>query len=361
MVTVAFSVPFRHAVGGLMLLSAVPTAVGGGTDPVPRGDRILGIDLNEAQGADYDQAVGVAKSVGAQCASLSLNWDDLEPAPGHYADPSNFLYLANAYYPAQGLELDLFIRPVDTDGPHLPADLRGTSFDDRVVGDRFVKLLDFVFSKLPRVELNLIAIGNELTLAHDAGSSFWRQYEVFFRAVKDYLTRRDPELPVGVVGTMYELVGSHRRVMERLNRHSDVVLVSYYPLNGDFSVKDPGVVPGDYDALTRLYRGRPIYVSETGYPSSPLLGSSEQDQSRFVAQTFRAWDAHRAQIRYISFCWLHDISSEKLKELFRYYGSTHARFGAYLGTLGLRTRDGRDKRAFGTLRTHAHVRGWRGP
>ena len=42
----------------------------------------------------------------------------------------------------------------------------------------------------------------------------------------------------------------------------------------------------------------------------------------------------------------------------KYYGVGQRAFAEYLGTLGLRSHDGKDKQAFQTLRQEAKSRGW---
>ncbi|MCJ7676536.1 MAG: hypothetical protein MUO35_02290, partial [Anaerolineales bacterium] len=132
------------------------------TTAVPRGDRMLGIDVSEAEGETYDQAFQLARQAGMQFTSLSLAWDDLEPRPGEFAPDPNFLAIANLYYPAQHIPLALTITPIDTNRTRLPADLQARAFDDPEVIARFERLLDYVFMQIPDVELAVLAIGNEV-------------------------------------------------------------------------------------------------------------------------------------------------------------------------------------------------------
>jgi hypothetical protein len=138
-------------------------------------------------------------------------------------------------------------------------------------------------------------------------------------------------------------------------------MITYYPLQSDFTVRDPGVVHADFDRVLSLYPGRPVIFTEAGYPSSPDCSSSEEKQAAFVRNIFRAWDAHADQIRGVAFLWLHDISPESVATLTSYYG-LHARgFRGYLSSLGMRTYPGvgRDKPAFAALAEEAKARGWR--
>lgn len=325
----------------------------------PQGDRRLGIDLNEAEGVTYDDAIKLVKTLGAQSASISLNWDQIEPRPNEFVDPSGFLYLVDTYYPDKGVSIDLFIRCVDTDGRHVPSDLKEIPFNDVAMTERFAKLLDFVFSRIPNAKLNFVSIGNELTLAFPRDDDFWTEYETFYWQAKRHIKELRRDTIVGAVGTMYELIGSHKNAMQRLNQHSDVILVSYYPLNGDFSVKPASQIAKDISQLTTVYPKRTIYFSETGYPSSKLLRSSEQKQREYIKAVFDAWDIHAKQINYISFAWLHDQSEAQLDDFERYYGSSHPNFRAYLATLGLRHRTGKAKPAFDAIEKQCRSRGWK--
>jgi hypothetical protein len=135
-------------------------------------------------------------------------------------------------------------------------------------------------------------------------------------------------------------------------------MLTYYPLNADFSVREPQVVHEDFAKLVELFPSKPIYILEAGYPSSPLLGSSEAKQADFVQEIFKAWDTYIGHIKLLDFLWLHDIPPAVVEELGDYYGLRDETFLAYLATLGLRTFEGQDKEAFRVLSLEAESRGW---
>ncbi len=89
-----------------------------------------------------------------------------------------------------------------------------------------------------------------------------------------------------------------------------------------------------------------------------LVLVSADKQSQFVREVFTAWDKHHTRIRFINFIWLHDISQAEVKSYAKYYGLASKGFAEYLGTLGLRTHDGKAKPAFTTLHNEAKARGW---
>lgn len=324
----------------------------------PRGARLLGIDVSQAPGEGYDQAFHTARQVGMQFTSLSLAWDDLEPRPGEFATEPNWLAAADLYYPAQSTPLALTLAPIDTNRIRLPADLQGRPFDDPQVIARFERLLDHVMMQIPDVELAVLAIGNEVDAALGADPDAWASYRTFFEAAAAHTRRVSPGVRVGVKVTMGGLLGETRELALALNARSDIILVTYYSLESDFGVRSPLVVHDDLAALVGVYPGRPIGLLEAGYPSSEVLGSSEERQAEFARQIFRAWDAQAEQIALLNFTWLTDASQESVEAWERYYGLSDRRFAAYLASLGLRRANGQPKPALDVLAAEAHARGW---
>lgn len=353
------SVACRLTFGATLAVVAFSCACAHGA-PVPKGSRVLGIQVNEAEDRDYPKAFATAKSLGAEAVSLSMNWDDIEVSPGMFAPTPNYLAMANAFYPAAKMKLDLFIRPLDTNGLHLPRDLRGKPIDDPLVIDRFMKCLNWVLSQVPDIELSYLGIGNEIDVGMGKDWAGYRRYAWFLEAIKTRLNAKRPKLNVGASATLDGLVGLAREELREINRHTDLVIVTYYPLEPGVGVKDPSTVHDDFRKLADSYAGKPIVFSEAGYPSSGDLKSSQRRQAEFVRELFKAWDAHAAQVRQVTFYQLTDTGPDAVAYFTRYYGLSGGPFKAFLGSLGLRTfaGSGRDKEAFGALREEAKARGW---
>jgi hypothetical protein len=154
------------------------------------------------------------------------------------------------------------------------------------------------------------------------------------------------------------LIGQMHTLPELVNAKADAVLVTYYPLGDGFQVKPPTAAAKDLGGVVQQYPDKPIYLLESGCPSSSFLGSSEAQQAEFVREVFRFWDAHQRRLKAVNFIWLHDISDAQVQSYTKYYGIGQRAFAEYLGTLGLRSHDGKDKQAFQTLRQEAKSRGW---
>ncbi len=325
---------------------------------LPEQDRLLSLEVTTAADDDYDAAFVLARSVGMQVTSLSLQWDDLEPSPGRYGTDPDWLGIANDFFPAQGTTVSLMIGPIDTNTLRLPADLKNKAFDDPEVIARFERLLDYVFAQIPDLELSSLAIGNEIDGYLGMNRQRWRQYDHFFEKVSTYARNKRPGLVVGSKLGFGGLTGEARALSSPLLRASDAVMLTYYPLRDDFTAKDPAVVHEDFDRLAALFPDKPLYILEAGYPSSSLLGSSEAAQAAFVHELFSAWDEHAEQVKVVSLLWLHDLPPGIVDELVDYYGLHDEKFRAYLATLGLRTFKGEDKQAFEKLQQETQQRGW---
>lgn len=355
--------------------------------PLPKGDRILSIGalLSTAEKETYDEALNVARAAGMQTITLAMDWRDIEPAPEYYylAPYYNF-----RYYSDKNIKVNISIRPIHTTQKPIPEDLKDKSLDDPLVILRFKKLLDYLFSQIPDPEKNidLISIGSEFDAYLGNDPELWRQYEIFSKEAGDYIKSHYSEIKVGFEATLtYGFLGDAKEYVRSLNKYSDVIAVSYYPLNEDFTVKDPRVVGDVFAALARAYPDKPIYFLQLGYPTSSRLGSSEIKQKEFIEEVFRAWDKFASNIKFIEFTWLNDGPSDGSQFYVDFYcaGNSYCEnfkasdcdiqtnsdnerknylcnFVAYFVTLGLRTYPGMgaDKEAFKALKLEAKSRGW---
>ena len=329
-------------------------------NPVPKGERILELDANTTEDGDYDQSMHLARELGAQSIRLSVYWDDIEIEPGLYQPDPNWLAIANQYFTAQGFSISLVLSVLDTTEVHLPADLEGKSFDDPELISRFHSFLDYINSQLPDIQLVSLAIGNEIDGVLGTNSQAWQEYKIFFDSSAVYARGLWPDTPISTKVTFDGLTGAMRETSRAIYDHSGVVMTTYYPLEADFSVRDPEVIKLDFQKLVKLFPDKKIHITEIGYPSSEVNNSSQSKQARFIHEMFQAWDEHANQIPVLSYSWLSDLPEEAVNELKTYYGLGDNRFGEFLRTLGLRTYpgSGENKRGYQIFLTEAKARGW---
>ena len=323
--------------------------------PKPRGNRLLGMGISEG-GVGFEKAFALAQGVGVKVIELPTSWDDNELEARQYVE--GWLPIADQFYSKAGTKLAISLNPIDTNNLRLPKDLKNKSFNDPEVIERYKSFVDFAAKKLPNSDVFFVAIGNEIDAYLGGSDKRWQEYTEFFIAVAPYVREKFPKAVIGSKITYDGVINLDNKV-RRLNSYADVVLTTYYPFKqGEFIIRDPETVHEDFKRIVDLYPDKKIYFTEIGYPSGSLNGSSETKQADFIRETFAAWDTYADKIPFLNFQWLHDSSPEDVATWEKYYGLKDKGFASFLGTLGLRTYDGKDKEAFVTLGEEVKKRGW---
>ncbi|MCK9208685.1 MAG: hypothetical protein M0P66_16355, partial [Salinivirgaceae bacterium] len=272
-------------------------------------DNIIGIDVStfpQNAGFNYDSCFLLGKNLGMGSVGIFQNWTAIETAPFTY--DFAIMDIANYYYPAYSMPVDLTITPIHTNNLEVPSDLTSVAFDDPIFINRFKTLLDSIKVHIPNVTLSSLVIGSEFDVYLGTDAALWTQYANFYNSVSSYAKTLWPGLNVATELT-FKGITSQNGFAQVLNSNSDFIGVSYYPLNNDFTVKPVSTVPVDFATLVGLYPTKPICFYQYGYPSSTVCNSSEALQARFITQTFSAWDTYAANIRMIDFTWLHDLDT----------------------------------------------------
>lgn len=356
--------PSQTRVAVLSALALVASCSGSSSESasVPaRGARTLALDVKESAVGDYASAFRIAKDLGVDDVKISMNWSDLETGSGfNWSVPDTI----DLFYPAEGMPVTLVLRPVDTVTRAVPADLANVAFDDSNMIARFDTLLRTLRTRLPRTTVRCIQVGNEVDAFFGADATQWSQYTTFVREAASTIKSLwgsgvHVSTTVTHAGVMQEPVTSYYRT---LAQHLDVVSINYYAIAQDFTVRSPSEVAADFERMAAAFPDHMIHLQECGCPSSFDCNSSETVQSDFVRAVFAAWDTHRARIPHIDFAWQHDVASSTVDGWVSYYKASSnphlAAFRGFLGSLGLRSRDGFPKRAWLTLQDEASKRGW---
>jgi hypothetical protein len=291
-------------------------------EPAPPSDKLVELYL-EAIKTTAD--AGVTGNVNTQV------WSKLEPSPGQFAldDLAGDLnYRVTTYNQI----LMVGLQVLNTNTKETPADLLNTAFDSPDMLKRFHALIDAL---LPHLSHNVfyLSVGNEVDAYLSAHPEEWKSYTAFYTDAVDYLHRAASWIKVGVTVT-YNGAIAHAQEVRALTEASDVDIMTYYPLEGDFMTRSPDASLADFP-------------QEVGYPSSDLLGSSEEDQAAFIANIFAAWKKAGLQIPFLSIFTQGDLSDDLVKQFGQYYGLPQDQhFLEFLRTLGLRRVDGTPKLAW---------------
>lgn len=319
-----------------------------------KGNRLLGIGVNEGN-IGFEKAFNKAKETNFNVIELAQQWDELETEKEVYTN--FYLDIANDYYPNHNIKISLNLNPIDTTNLRIPKDLKDKKLNDKETIERFKKVIDYLMLKTDKLEIVSLAIGNEIDVYLGNNKDKWEEYILFYKEITEYIHNKYPEVKVGTKITFESLNKNLKEESKNINQYSDIILTTYYPIKNN-KVENTIIVHEAFEEIVELYPNKKIYFAEIGYPSSEYLDSSQLKQADFIRESFKAWDIHKEQILLLNFIWLHDISSEELKHYEKYYGLGSKGFLEYLGTLGFRTYNGKDKLAFVALKEETELRNW---
>tara|TARA_Y100000589_G_scaffold332342_1_gene392009 strand:+ start:4350 stop:5705 length:1356 start_codon:yes stop_codon:yes gene_type:complete len=337
---------------------------------LPKGDRILAWQVDMAQNNNYDSAYAYAQIGCMESIHLTFAWSSIEPNSGifdlNYI--SNVLDIANIYYPAYGTKVELQIPTMNTNVKVTPTDLILTDFDDIMMINRFKTLLDTLFAHIPNVQLSALNIGNESDIYMGSNAIEYNQYKTFLDSIVPYAKQlyfnlHGESLKVGTTFSYHGLVQtSTSSLCQMINNGLDIIALTYYPLNSDFTMKSPSVVNSDFSSLVGIYSDtlQPIYFTECGYASSDSCNSSNALQAQFYQNVFNSWDNYYDNIKYLTIFKSTDWSQQEVSDLGTFYGITDIKFLEFLKTLGVRTWDnnGTNKPAYETILCELNTRAW---
>ncbi len=316
------------------------------TASIATAEPVLSIDITLAPGEPYENAVAAIGDLGAKTTSLSLMWDDLERVPGEYSPKDDWPAIANLYFSTTDLALTLTFSVIDTTADRRPDDLKGRSWDDPVVIQRFIAHAQAVLSRMPRVEIIAITVGNEVDVLLTDPAEI-AAFARFLGAVRPAIAGIRPDVPFGTKLTFGGLAQGNRDYSALLSA-SDGVFATHYPLGAGFRIRPVAEVSGDIAALVKLANGRGVWLLEAGYPSQGC-NVPEGGQEQFVEALFASAFAE-PEIRLVSYTYLTDLSEPELDSYAQYYGIGADCFRRYLGSLGLRANDGGMKPAADVFR-----------
>lgn len=320
----------------------------------------------EQIGAVFTEALQLAKDAGARGQVTTYRWSELEPGAAGY-DTAKLAELDAAVAGAQGRGDVQFvgIQVLNTSNRELPADLQASAFDAATVKQRLRALLDQVLKPANRGRIRYLSIGNEVDAYLRAHPAEWATYQSLYEDAVAHAHALDPAVKVGVTATADQVLLHQPAQLAALNAVSDVIMLTYYPLDMAFAggtltvtVRDPAVVGPEFRELLAFAGNRPLVFQEVGYPAATSNGSSEAMQAQFVVNIFAAWKDADGRVPLMNYFLLHDFTRQMCQDLGSYYGAGgQGAFEDFLCTLGLRHDDGTPRQAWTQLRQQAAAAG----
>ena len=330
------------------------------TPLVLKGNRAVGYHITNAADEDYETAFQVALDAGMDVVPITLLLEDLfKDGEWHLELPQ----VIDLFYPANNMPVCLNLTPVAAVEKSLPDHLDYT-FNDVEFHDLLLRAIDTIAYHTPNVQMDYFMLGNEIDLYLNQHPDEWDGYIAMYEKALLQVKKHWPEAKVGVENTLSGYKGDALEKIKQLNKNSDLIAFSYYPLDADFNMQDPSVLSQEFEFITGLFPNRKLLLEETGYASGSLCGSSNQLQNEFYQQFVKEWDQYAETIEFVGFLWLTDLPEAEADHFVDMYQMTGnvlaAPFKEFLRTTALRTyaNGGTEKPAFTTLKQELKNRGW---
>ena len=287
---------------------------------------------------------------GVTTVSLSPIWKDVEKTAGSFdfGDLDFQAKLAREH----SLPVYLNIRIVDTNNSALPTPYASWKFDDPRLAKRLIELMHAL---APRVEgqVQWISIGNEVDSYFSAHGDEIAPYRRLLDSVMPAVRSSFPKALFTVNCTSHG-VDQINKELRPITEITEFTSLTYYPINPDFTFRDPSDVPGDFAKMFEAARGKRVFFQEVGYASSERVNSSEEKQARFMKNVLEALGQHRGQAIAAHFVWMSDIPLSLVDMFGSYYKLPNSdRFKAFLASLGYFDREGRPKQAWAVFERDA--------
>lgn len=275
-------------------------------------------------------------------------WAEMEPRTGQYAMDKMQQFLSAAA--SASLPTSFTLRGISTNAKDVPSDLQHKSWSDPELHARLLGLLDHVIP-LVRGRARWFMFGYEIDAYFRAHPREAPAFIDLFRLVKARVKQLAPEMEVSSTLTFNGL-NLLQESLAGLNDQLDFLALTYCPLQPDFRVEDPGVLPRDFRRIKEFARERKIVFQEVGYPTASSSGSSDEQQAEFYRRMIEELSRDPQAFSAVNVMTLADLSDPEAQAFAKFSGLPHnVRFRGSLQTLGLFDVNGHPKPSWTIVET----------
>ena len=271
----------------------------------------LQLHQNSSQGLEgYLESVEYVTSKGVNIFGMSPEWIELEPSIGTYSlqefviNPLTLLDPKKTKFKSY----ILVVKTIDTNRKTIPSDLMSKSFDDPVVINRFINLLDELALIESTERISHILIGNEVDGYLTSNPASLNGFSSFYEQSVNHIHQKLPWVKVGTIITFNSL-STNPIVFNTLKPYSDFICYTYYPTdasNPNWQMRAPTEVTSDMRFMANKAGDKPFAFTEIGYPSSTSNNSSESLQKKFIENMFESLRPYKEN-RKLEFIYYHGL------------------------------------------------------
>jgi hypothetical protein len=307
--------------------------------------------------AEQLDAVLLSMASGARGLTLAFDWEALDGTGAEAEAQWDRLEAMAGVVRTHKRALVLTVRAVDTTQDRRPSALKKLAWDSSAVTDAMHALLGRVFSTLGP-ELRYLSLGFEVDRYVEANPLQGDAFKAFALDAVQFANTH-PNRQSSRTGVTWSMRGwaaaePPRTWAPELLDASDMLMVSYAPMTDTYRATPSDAIPADLDQMLFAAEGKPLVITELGYPSSDLIGSSEDAQAEFVGRLLQEVTLRRNAVSFVGWGALHDPAPAWCQARAAACGHPDSlELYVYWCSTGLRTRQGSTKPSFDEFRAGA--------
>ncbi|MDI1446562.1 hypothetical protein [Polyangium sp. 6x1] len=249
------------------------------------------------------------------------------------------------FFSDRGVVLGFSLVIVDRSVAFLPPELAEMPWNAPEVLSFAHASVDAAFAALGGAA-QFVVLGRDVDIRLAARPDERAAFELFASDVLDYVRAHPlaaPDIRAGV-GFSFEGVSAPDPSFLPLLDASDVAVASYLPGLGGAEAGPPSDISAHADTILARAADKALVLESVGYPSSSVVGGSEEKQALFLETFFNALAPRRDRFVFVNVEGLHDLGSVRCGERAAVLGEpVDGPYAAYACSLGLFTEQGQEK------------------
>ncbi|MDI1477530.1 hypothetical protein [Polyangium sp. y55x31] len=250
-----------------------------------------------------------------------------------------------AFFSSRGVVLGFSLVIVERGVAHLPPELAEMPWNAPEVLAFAQASVDAALSALGG-SARFVVLGRDVDVRLAARPDERASFELFASDVLDYVRAHPlaaPDIRAGV-GFSFEGVALPDPSFLPLLDASDVAVASYLPGLGGAEAGATTDISAHADTILTRAADKAVVLESVGYPSSSVVGGSEDKQALFLETFFGALVPRRDRFVFVNVDALHDLAPVRCGERVAVLGeAADGPYAAYACTLGLFTEQGQEK------------------
>lgn len=265
---------------------------------------------------------------------LNFTWAEADNIinSGQLSNYVNFIANLKATY---DLKFHLSIKNPSTGVNYVPSAYTGLTFEDTIFTNAFFQFAKTLIDSFAAIT-DYLSVGVEADIYFKNHPNEIDEFAQLFDTIADYVHLNYPNIKISTAVTVEYGIKTDDTLWQVTKNSSDVLCVTYWPLNNDFTVISTAIsdISSDMNTLLLKAGSKPVIIKECGFPSSTLVNSSDSIQANFTREIFLQ-TMNKPQIVGVEWQFLADFSSSLVNYWASFYQINSAEFKGYIGSLGL--------------------------